>query len=80
MKIPRDTAISAIDRWEESFFRSEFTHAAGVQKHCRFAGGLVAMWQSLEGKWKFPSKYLRKLSETLGDFVRDHDRAYRNQR
>jgi PRTRC genetic system protein B len=72
MTIPNRRSVATIDRWEESFFKSEFTHAAGVQKHCCFPGGLVAMWQSLEGQEEFPARYLRRLPETLDEFVRNH--------
>jgi hypothetical protein len=37
------------------------------------------MWQSLEGKRQFPSRYLVKLPQTLAEFLNDHDHSYRNQ-
>lgn len=79
MKIPREKSVTAIDTWEQSFFQSEFTHASGTHKHTRFPGGLFAMWQFLEGKKEFPTKYLVKLPQTLAEFVNDHDHSYRNQ-
>ncbi|HLW89509.1 MAG TPA: PRTRC system protein B [Terriglobales bacterium] len=78
MKIPQEKSVTAIDLWEESFFQSEFTHASGVRKHIRFRGGFLAMWQSLAGQEEFPEKYLVKLPQTLGEFVRDDDHSYRN--
>jgi PRTRC genetic system protein B len=78
MKIPQEKSVAAIDRWEESFFQSEFTHASGVRKHVRFRGGFLAMWQSLAGQKAFPAKYLVKLPQTLGEFVRNDDHSYRN--
>ena len=79
MKIPREKSVSAVETWEQSFFQSEFTHASGTRKHTRFPGGLLALWQFLEGKQEFPSKYLVKLPQTLEEFVNDHDHSYRNQ-
>jgi len=78
MKIPQEKSVTAIDLWEESFFQSEFTHASGVRKHIRFHGGFLAMWQSLAGQKAFPAKYLVKLPQTLGEFVRNDDHSYRN--
>jgi PRTRC genetic system protein B len=79
MKIPREQSVSAIEAWEQSFFQSEFTHASGMRKHTRFPGGLLAMWQSLEGKKEFPYKYLVKGPQRLAEFVNDDDHSYRNQ-
>jgi len=79
MKIPQEKSVAAIDVWENSFFESEFTHASGVRKHTRFPSGLLAMWQSLEGKPEFSSKYLVKLPETLSEFVRNDDHSYQNR-
>jgi PRTRC genetic system protein B len=79
MKIPREKSVAAIETWEQAFFQSEFTHASGMRKKTRFPGGLLAMWQSLEGTKEFPSKYLVRLPQTLAEFVNDHDHSYRNQ-
>jgi PRTRC genetic system protein B len=79
MKIPQEKSIAAIELWKQSFFESEFTHAAGVRKHARFPGGFLAMWQSLAGKKEFPAEYLVKLPQTLGEFARDDDHSYRNE-
>ena len=79
MKIPREKSVAAIDGWEQAFFQSEFTHAAGVRKHTHFPGGLLAMWESLEGKKKFPVRYLVERKQTLGEFVTNHEHSYRNE-
>lgn len=79
MRIPQEKSIAVIDQWDESFFRSEFTHAAGVRKHTRYQGGVLALWQSLEGRKKFPQQYLIKTRQTLTEFVKSHDTAYRNE-
>lgn len=80
MRIPQQKSIAAISAWEQSFFQSAFSHAAGVSKHTRYLGGVLALWKSLQGKKRFPSKYLFPLDETLEQFVTCDDTSYRNQR
>ena len=80
MRIPRAKSISAFDSWEQSFFRSEFTHAIGTQKRTQFPGGLPAMWKALAGKKSFPVRYLAPAPETLATFVTTHDHKPRNRR
>ncbi len=79
MKIPREKSVAALDAWEQSFFQSEFTHGAGVRDHVRYPGGFLAMWRFLEGKRKFPSRYLVEAKQTLAEFVNSDDQSYRNQ-
>jgi PRTRC genetic system protein B len=79
MNIPREKSVAAIDVWERSFFESEFTHAAGVRRHTRYRGGVLAMWEALQGKKKFPSAYLAERKQTLTEFVINHDHSYRNE-
>ncbi|MGH9537068.1 MAG: PRTRC system protein B [Terriglobales bacterium] len=78
MTIPPEKSVAAIDGWEKSFFQSEFTHAGGVRKHTKYPGGLLAMWQALEGKKEFPPRYLVGLKQSLAEFVNDNDQSYRN--
>lgn len=78
MKIPQRKAVSAIYEWEESFFRSEFTHAAGVTRHTSYPLGLIPLWHKLCGKQRFPSKYLIAVNQTVKDLVVSNDRSYRN--
>lgn len=78
MKIPRQKSVAAIDVWEQSFFQSEFTHAAGATKHTTYPEGLLALWQFLLHRDDFPARYLVKAKQTLLEFVNDHDHQYRN--
>lgn len=80
MEIPQQKSVTAIEKWEHSFFHSAFTHAAGVKKHTRFPGGVLALWRNLQGQKRFPSKYLVPLPETLQQFVASNDKSYGNQR
>jgi hypothetical protein len=79
MKIPREKSVAAIEVWEESFFQNEFTHVAGVRNQVRYPGGFLSMWESLEGKRKFPSCYLVEAKQTVAEFVNVDDHRYRNQ-
>jgi PRTRC genetic system protein B len=73
MKIPREKSVTAIEDWEQSFFRSEFTHAGGAGKRTTYPGGLLAMWQSLLSRARFPARYLVKVKQTVGEFVSSHE-------
>jgi PRTRC genetic system protein B len=79
MKIPREKSVTAIEDWEQAFFRSEFTHAAGVVKRTTYPAGLLAMWQTLQGKAQFPVTYLVKARQTLDEFVSNHESHTQNQ-
>lgn len=78
MQVPRENSVKAIEPWEQAFFRSEFSHAAGVGRHTRFRDGLLAMWQKLQGQSRFPSRYLFQLKQNLVEFANDKDQSYRN--
>jgi PRTRC genetic system protein B len=80
MKIPESQSPSVISEWEDSFFRSAFTHAAGVTRHTRHPGGVLAMWKSLQGKRRFPPDYLFPIQQTVEEFVACDDNKYQNQR
>jgi PRTRC genetic system protein B len=77
MRIPPQKSVAAIDVWEQSFFQSEFTHAAGGRKHTTYPGGLLALWQFLAGHNDFPTRHLVKAKQTVAEFVSDHDHEYR---
>ena len=79
MKIPREKSISAIEDWERSFFQSEFTHAGGAGTLTTYAAGLLAMWQTLLSKPRFPVRYLVKVKQTVGEFASDHESQTQNE-
>ena len=79
MKIPREKSVTAIEDWEQSFFRSEFTHAGGAGKRTRYPAGLLAMWQTLQSKAQFPAGYLVKVKQTVGEFVSNHETQTQNE-
>jgi len=73
MKIPREKSVTAIEDWEQSFFRSEFTHAGGAGKRTTYPGGMLAMWQTLLSKPQFPGRYLVRVKQTVGEFASNHE-------
>jgi PRTRC genetic system protein B len=79
MQIPQRQSVAAIPLWEKAFFESAFSHAAGVARHTRYPGGVVALWRHLQGKNRFPSKYLFPISQTLEEFVTNNDGSYANR-
>lgn len=54
--------------WEESFFRSYFTHTNqhGENEQTKFEGGIYALWKALLNGEKFSNAWLPKSHETLG--------------
>lgn len=79
MKIPQEKSVAAIESWEQSFFRSEFTHAGGAGNRTTYPGGFLAMWQALQSEPQFPVRYLVKAKQTLGEFVSNHASQNQNE-
>lgn len=71
---PESLNLESCSKWEEGFFRSEFTHAAGPHKLTRHRKGFLAMWKSLEKKPVFPLKYLIALDTTVTQVIREAER------
>jgi len=70
MRHPESTSVASIDKWEQGFYESAFTHGnvARITKHPE---GFEGMWRELAGKKKpFPSDFLIPMPETLAQFVR----------
>lgn len=79
MRIPETRNVTGIKQWEESFFRSAFTHAADVTKHSLYPGDVLEMWKSLQGKEHFPLEYLSPAEQTLEEFVTSDDNSYQTR-
>ena len=79
MKIPRQKSVTTIAAWEQGFFQSEFTHAAGVARSTLHPGGLLALWRSVQGEKRFPIRSLAKAKQTLLEFVSDDQHQNRNR-
>jgi PRTRC genetic system protein B len=74
MPLPKGTAASQPDAWEEAFFGSEFTHPNIHSKNglVLYKGGAATFWKdAMDGKFKrFPEKVLVPLKDTLGSFFK----------
>jgi hypothetical protein len=79
MMTPRNPSVRVIDEWEQSFFASEFTHAAGASRRTRYPGGLLALWQSVEGVEVFPVRYLARADQTLEEWIINDEQKSRNR-
>jgi PRTRC genetic system protein B len=79
MMLPRGRSVSVMEQWEQSFFASEFTHAAGGGKRTRYPGGTLALWQSVMGRDIFPTRYLAPAEQTVEEWVTRHDRQNCNR-
>jgi PRTRC genetic system protein B len=75
MRVPDTSDVASIPQWEDAFFQSEFTHAAGAVRLTSHPGGFIGVWRNLAGKKRFPVRYLTDAGETVQDFVaRGNDR------
>jgi PRTRC genetic system protein B len=73
MRVPESSDIASIPAWGDSYFRSEFTHAAGAVRLTNHPGGFIGLWRSLIGRKKFPVQYMTDAGETLQEFVAGGD-------
>ena len=69
MRVPESSDIASISGWQDSYFQSEFTHAAGAVRLTSHPAGFIGLWRSLAGKKRFPVQYLTDAGETLQEFV-----------
>ena len=69
MRVPDTSDVASIPQWEDAFFQSEFTHAAGAVRPTSHPGGFIGLWRSHAGKKRFPVQYLTDAGETLQEFV-----------
>src|SRR5208337_2077561 len=69
MRVPDTFDVASIPQWEDAFFQSEFTHAAGAVRLTTFPEGFIGLWRNLPGKKRFPVRYLIDAGEILQEFV-----------
>ena len=69
MLVPESSDIGSIAAWQDAYFQSEFTHAAGAIRLISHPGGFIGLWRSLVGRKRFPVQYLIDAGETLQQFV-----------
>ncbi len=69
MRVPESSDIASIPAWQDAYFQSQFTHAAGAVRLTSHPGGFIGLWTSLAGRKRFPVRYLTDAGETLQEFV-----------
>jgi PRTRC genetic system protein B len=69
MRVPESCDIASISSWQDGYFQSQFTHAAGAVRLTSHPGGFIGLWRGLSGRKRFPVKYLIAAGETLHEFV-----------
>ncbi len=69
MRVPEFCDIASMPAFEDAYFQSEFTHAAGAVRLTSHPGGFIGLWKCLAGKKRFPVQYLIDAGETLQEFV-----------
>jgi PRTRC genetic system protein B len=69
MRVPESSDITSIPAWQNAYFQSEFTHAAGAVRLTSHPIGFIGLWRGLAGRKRFPARYLTDAGETLQDFV-----------
>ena len=75
MRVPETSDVASIPQWEDAFFQSEFTHAAGAVRLTKHPEGFIGLWRSLVGRKRFPVQFLTDAGEMLQEFL-----ACRNER
>jgi PRTRC genetic system protein B len=75
MRVPESSDIASIPSWQDAYFQSQFTHAAGAVRLTSHPGGFIGLWTSLAARKRFPVQYLTDAGETLQEFVaRENER------
>jgi PRTRC genetic system protein B len=69
MHVPESSDIASTPAWQDAYFQSEFTHAAGAVRLTTYPGGFIGLWKGLGGRKRFPVQYLTDAGETLQEFV-----------
>ena len=69
VRAPDSTSVDSMTAWQTSFFHSEFTHALGAARLTSHPGGFLGLWDSLQGKKKFPARYLTDARQPLQQFI-----------
>jgi len=69
MRVPESSDIASIPAWQDAYFQSQFTHAAGAVQLSSHPGGFIGLWRNLAGRKRFPVRYLTDAGETLQEFV-----------
>ena len=75
MRVPESSDIASLPAWQDAYFQSRFSHAAGAVRLTSHPGGFIGLWTSLAARKRFPVQYLTDAGETLQEFVaRENER------
>jgi PRTRC genetic system protein B len=69
MRVPESSDIASTSAWQDAYFQSQFTRAAGAVRLTSHPGGFIGLWKGLAGRKRFPVPYLIDAGETLQEFV-----------
>ena len=69
MRVPETSDVASVLHWEDSYFRSEFTHATAGARLTSHPEGFVGLWRGLANRKRFPIQYLTDAGETLQEFA-----------
>jgi PRTRC genetic system protein B len=70
MRVPDQTGVASLARWEDAYFASEFTHPSGAVRLTTHPGGFLGLWSSLAGRKRaFAVRFLAESKQTLQEFV-----------
>jgi PRTRC genetic system protein B len=69
MRVPESSDSASIPAWQDAYFQSQFTHAAGAVRLTSHPEGFIGLWRSFAGKKQFPVQFLTDAGETLQEFV-----------
>ena len=69
MRVPESCDIASTPAWQDAYFQSQFTHAAGAVRLTSHHGGFIGLWRNLVGRKRFSVQYLTDAGETLQEFV-----------
>jgi PRTRC genetic system protein B len=69
MRVPESPGTASIPAWQDAYFQSQFTHAAGAVRLTSHPGSFIRLWRGLAGKKRFPVRSLTDAGETLQEFV-----------
>lgn len=69
IETPKGVLKFSTESWEESFFRSYFTHPNQHEKGAltKYRGGIFSLWRALMKGLAFPAESLVAAGETLGE-------------
>ena len=69
MRVPESSDTASMPAWQDAYFQSQFTHAAGAVRLTSHPEGFIGLWTGLVGRKRFPAQYLTDAGETLQEFV-----------